>query len=174
MAETSVIVATFDEESKTYQAFSEIKRAAAERQIRINGLTIIHRKLDGSFETRDAAMRQMGGSVIGGLMGSLIGLLAGPIGMLIGWAGGSFVGGLRDAKEILDDQNLFHRITAGMEVGATALIGEVEEETPGVINQIVRKLDGELLRRRTEDVQADIHAEEERRAHHEDGSHASA
>ena len=52
---STIIVATFEDESKTYQAFSEIKRAATEGKLKINGLTIMHRRLDGQFEVRDAA-----------------------------------------------------------------------------------------------------------------------
>jgi uncharacterized membrane protein len=161
MADSTIVVATFSDESKTYQAFSEIKRAAAERKLKINGLTIMHRRLDGQFEVRDAAMKTYGGSITGGLIGSLVGIMGGPLGILLGWGAGSLIGGFRDAREIKEDASLFQRITENMEVGGTALVGELEDEQPYVVDQIVRRLEGELLRRRTEDVEADIHAAEE-------------
>lgn len=161
MAESNIVVATFDDESKTYQAFSEIKRAAAEGKVKINGLTIMHRKLDGQFEVRDAAMKTYGGSIAGGLIGSLVGIMGGPLGILLGWGAGSLIGGFRDVREIKEDTNLFQRITEDMSVGSTVLVGEVENEQPYVIDQIVRKLQGELLRRPTEDVEADIAAAEQ-------------
>lgn len=85
MAESNVIVATFGDESKTYQAFSEIKRIAAKGELKIIGLTIIHRTLEGRFEVRDAAMKVYGGSIAGGLIGSLVGIMGGPLGFLLGW-----------------------------------------------------------------------------------------
>jgi len=160
MADSNIVVATFDDESKTYQAFSVIKRAAVEGKLKINGLTIMHRRLDGQFEVRDAAMKNYGGSIAGGLIGSLVGILGGPLGILLGWGAGSLIGGFRDVREIREDTNLFQRITEDMTVGSTALVGEVENEQPYVIDQIVRKLNGELLRRPTEDVEADIAAAE--------------
>jgi uncharacterized membrane protein len=160
MAGATIVVATFDDESKTYQAFSDIKRAATEGKVKINGLTIMHRRLDGQFEVRDAAMKNFGGSIAGGLIGSLVGILGGPLGILLGWGAGSLIGGFRDAREVMEDRNLFQRITEDMEVGGTALVGELEREEPYVVDQIVRRLDGELLRRRTEDVEADIRAAE--------------
>ncbi|HLU35677.1 MAG TPA: hypothetical protein VKZ61_07885 [Thermomicrobiales bacterium] len=160
MADSNIVVAIFDDESKTYQAFSEVKRAAAEGKLKINGLTIMHRRLDGQFEVRDAAMKNYGGSIVGGIIGSLVGILGGPLGILLGWGAGSLVGGFRDAREILEDRNLFQRITQDMEVGRTVLVGELEDEQPYVVDQIVRRLNGELLRRRTEDVEADIKAAE--------------
>ena len=160
MAESNIVVATFDDESKTYQAFSDIKRAAAQREVKINGLTIIHRTLEGRFEVRDAAMKPLGGSIAGGIIGSLVGILGGPLGVLLGWGAGSLIGGFRDARELKSDQDLFRRLTADMEVGGTALVGELEEETTNVVNQIVRKLGGEVLRRPTVEVEADIAAAE--------------
>lgn len=158
---SNIVVATFDDESKTYHAFSEIKRAAAEGKLKINGLTIMHRRLDGQFEVRDAAMKTYGGSIAGGLVGALVGIMGGPLGILLGWGAGSLIGGFRDAREIRDDANLFQRITENMTVGTTALVGEIENEEPYIVDQIVRRLQGELLRRPTEDVEADIRAAEE-------------
>lgn len=161
MAESNIIVATFEDESKTYQAFSEIKRASLDGQLKINGLTVMHRNLEGSFVVKDAAIRNYGGSITGGIIGSLIGILAGPLGVLIGWAGGAFLGGMRDAREIMSDQNLFRMISKDMNVGDTALIGEVESEKGPAVDQIVRRLGGDLLRRPTDDVEADIRAMEQ-------------
>lgn len=166
MADSNIIVATFDDESKTYQAFSEIKRAAGEGSLKINGLTVMHRNLEGRFEMRDAAMKNFGGSIIGGIIGSLVGILGGPLGILLGWGAGSMIGGFRDAKEIMDDQTLFQRISADMPTGSTALLGEVVEEDENAVNRIVQNLGGELLRRPTDDVEADIRAAE--------GAHQSA
>jgi len=161
MAETNIVVATFEDESRTYQAFSEIKRAAAQGKLKINGMTIMHRTLEGRFEVRDAAMRPYGGAITGGLIGSLVGILGGPLGMLLGWGAGALIGGIRDATEIQSDRTLFQRITEDMTVGSTALVGELEEPDTTVVGQIVRRLGGELLRRPTADVEADITAAKE-------------
>jgi uncharacterized membrane protein len=160
MAESNIIVATFDDEAKTYQAFSEIKRAAAEGELKINGLTVMHRNLEGNFVIKDAAIRNYGGSMTGGIVGSLIGILGGPLGILLGWAGGALIGGMRDAKEIVEDQNLFKILSSDMAVGNTALIGEIEKEKGNAVFQIVRRLGGELMSRPTDDVEADIQAME--------------
>lgn len=160
MAESNIIVATFDDEAKTYQAFSEIKRAAAEGELKINGLTVMHRNLEGNFVIKDAAIRNYGGSMTGGIVGSLIGILGGPLGILLGWAGGALIGGMRDAKEIVEDQNLFKILSSDMAVGNTALIGEIEKEKGNTVSQIVRRLGGELMSRPTDDVEADIQAME--------------
>ncbi len=160
MADSQIIVATFDDESKTYQAFSEIKRASVDGELKINGLTVMHRNLEGNFVIKDAAIRNYGGSITGGIIGSLVGILGGPIGILLGWGAGALIGGIRDAREILGDQNLFKTLSADMQVGNTALIGEIEDEKSTVVDQIVRRLGGVLLRRPTAEVEADVAAME--------------
>jgi uncharacterized membrane protein len=163
MAQSNIVVATFEDESKTYQAFSEIKRAAAQAKVKIEGLTIFHRTLDGRFEVRDAAMRPYGGAMTGGLIGSLVGIMGGPLGVLLGWGAGALIGGIRDANEIQSNRTLFQRLTEDMSVGSTALVGELEETDTNVVTQIVRRLGGELLRRPTAEVEADVEAAEHAR-----------
>lgn len=158
---STIIVATFEDESKTYQAFSEIKRASVEGELKINGLTVMHRNLEGNFVIKDAAIRNYGGSITGGIIGSLVGILGGPLGILLGWGAGALIGGMRDAKEIMSDQNLFKTLSQDMQVGNTALIGELENEKSNTVQQIVRRLGGELMRRPTEDVEADLRAMEQ-------------
>lgn len=158
---STIIVATFDDESKTYQAFSEVKRASVEGKLKINGLTVMHRNLEGNFVIKDAAIRNYGGSMTGGIIGSLVGILGGPLGILLGWGAGALIGGMRDAKEIMDDQNLFKLLSQDMQVGNTALIGEIENEKDNSVQQIIRNLGGELLKRPTEEVEADVRAMEE-------------
>lgn len=157
---STIIVATFEDESKTYQAFSEIKRASQEGGLKINGLTVMHRNLEGNFVIKDAAIRRYGGSITGGILGSLVGILGGPLGILLGWGAGALLGGMRDAKEIMEDQNLFKLLSRDMQVGNTALIGEIENEKGNTVQQIVRRLNGELMMRPTADVEADILAME--------------
>ena len=161
MPDSNILIATFSDESKTYQAFSEIKRAGAQGKLKIQGMTIIHRTLEGRFEVRDAAMKPFGGAIAGGIIGSLVGILGGPLGILLGWGAGSLIGGFRDAQELKSDQTLFQRLTENMDVGTTALVGELEETERYVVDQIVRKLGGELLRRPTAEVEADVLAAEQ-------------
>lgn len=160
MADSNILIATFEDESKTYQAFSEIKRAAGQGKLKIQGMTIVHRTLEGRFEVRDAAMKPFGGAIAGGIIGSLVGILGGPLGVLLGWGAGSLIGGFRDAQELKSDQSLFQRLTENMNAGSTALVGELEENDRYAVDQIVRKLGGELLRRPTTEVEADVLAAE--------------
>lgn len=164
MAEVkNIIVATFPEESKTYQAFSEIKALGTSRQVKLEGLAIVRRGADGRLELPDMASRGYGGSITGGLIGSLIGILGGPLGVLLGWGTGALIGSIRDITEARSDMTLMQHLTEQMEPGDIALIGELEEESTVPINTIVQRLGGEILRRPSEEIERDIELAE--RAH---------
>jgi uncharacterized membrane protein len=156
MAEANIIVATFDEESKTYQAFSEIKQAGAKRELKIESLAIVRRAADGSLQTPELTGQMPGGTLKGGLIGSLIGILGGPLGVLLGWGAGAMVGSLRDASELRSDLSLLQALAEGMNPGNVALIGEVEESSNAVINGIVSRLGGEVLRRPVDEIHREI------------------
>lgn len=160
----NIIVATFPEESKVFQAFSEIKRLGAKREIAIDDLAIVRRGADGRLEMPDIASRGHVGSMAGGLIGSLIGILGGPIGILLGWGTGALIGSLRDASEIRSDLGMLERLSAEMRTGDMALMGEIGEEQPAKVNGIVRKLGGEILRRPADEVERDIAAAREAHA----------
>ena len=156
MAGSNIIVATFPEESKTYQAFSEIKQAGTKRDITIESLAIVRRAQDGSLQTPEITGRMPGGTFKGGLIGSLIGILGGPLGVLLGWGTGAAIGSFRDAREIRSDISLLQALSEGMNPGNIALMGEVEEPSNTVINGIVSRLGGEVLRRPAAEVESEI------------------
>ena len=53
MAQSNIVVATFEDESKTYQAFSEIKRAAAKEGMRFLRECAVERMMLGLTTLRE-------------------------------------------------------------------------------------------------------------------------
>lgn len=156
MAEPNIVVATFDEESKTYQAFSEIRQAGARKHIKVETLAIVRRAADGSLETPEITGHAPAGTFKGGLIGSLVGILGGPLGVLLGWGTGAMIGSIHDANEIRSDFSLLKALSEGMNPGNVALMGEIEEPSNEVVNGIVRRLGGEVLRRPVEEIRREI------------------
>ena len=151
-----ILIATFNEESKTYQAFSEIKKLAATRKIQLEGLAIVRKTDDGRMETPEMINTNQRGALAGGLVGSLVGILGGPLGVLLGWGTGALLGSLRDFNEVRSDISLLQSLSEGMHPGNVALIGEVESTSVNEIRKIIHRLGGELLRRSAADVEEEI------------------
>ncbi len=159
----NIVVATFPEESKTYQAFSEIRQAGARREVSIEAMAIARRAQDGSLQTPEITGRTPGGAFKGGLIGSLVGILGGPLGVLLGWGAGAVLGSIHDTREVRSDLSLLQALSEGMNPGNVALIAEVEEPSNGVINGIVSRLGGEVLRRPVVEIQREIEVAERAR-----------
>jgi uncharacterized membrane protein len=153
---TDIIIATFEEEAKTYQAFSDIKHLAATREIDIEGLVIARKATDGSLETPEVITAGQRGAVVGGVVGSLVGILGGPLGVLLGWGTGALLGSIKDFTDVRSDYSLIQRLTEGMHAGDVAIIGEVDTAAVSRIRQVVTKHGGELLQRAAKDVEDEI------------------
>lgn len=152
----NIIVATFDEDSRTYQAFSEIKQAAGRGEVTIEALAVVRRAADGSLETPEVTGRGPGGTFKGGLIGSLIGILGGPLGILLGWGTGALLGSIHDVREVRSNIGLLRTLSEGMNPGNVALVGEVTETSNTVVNGIVSRLGGEVMRRPVDQVEREI------------------
>ena len=156
MANANIVVATFPEESRTYQAFSEIKQAGSRREISIESMAIVRRAQDGSLQVPEITGKMPGGAFKGGLVGSLVGILGGPLGVLLGWGAGAVIGSIHDTREVRSELGLLQALSEGMHPGNVALMAEVEEPSNAVVNGIVSRLGGEVLRRPVTEIQREI------------------
>lgn len=155
-----VIIMNFDVESQAYQAFSEIKKLYAERQIKGEQMAVVTHTNDGAHQFKINDFLDFTGSdhtSKDSLIGMVIGILGGPLGVLLGWFAGSLIGATQDAKEIQGAQSIFQFMTEKIEVGQTGLmlIGDEEDNRP--LNHLVmNELGGEITRLEYEDVTAEI------------------
>jgi hypothetical protein len=74
----------------------------------------------------------------GGLIGLLIGIIGGPLGMLIGSASGFCLGSLSDPGDIDETESALGAISSSVQVGRTALLAVVSELNPEVIDAACR------------------------------------
>lgn len=125
----NVIIVIFQEESKTYQALSELKT-------RIGSSTVVEagilKKVGGSVVVKDGYRwnTDIGSKwATGGLIGGLIGVLVGPLGMLLGASIGMMVGGISEInKQQLDRMGLIHEVSARLDEGNLALVAIADEQ----------------------------------------------
>ncbi len=95
----NVVLVNYRVESEAYQALSELKRESVNANYTISQAMIVKR-VGGRLSVMDGFVN--GGATgddtwRGGLLGGLIGILGGPIGVLLGGSVGMLVGGAVDA-----------------------------------------------------------------------------
>ena len=170
----NVLVVTFGEDPENdrnaYQALTDLKQLDSQDQIKITGAAVITRDGDGRVDVKsDVGEDPYVGTASGGVLGLLVGIIGGPLGMLIGGAYGMLVGSLFDIDEVDTTESVLGEISKQVKPARTALLAEVTEQSPEVIDAAMARLGGEVLRRPTIDVEDEIAAaqEAERRAEDE-------
>jgi len=157
-----VLTVNFDEDSKAYEALTTVKELDAQGQIRLIGGAVVLREEDGRVVTKDAVGDAgLEGTASGGIIGLLIGILGGPLGVIIGGAEGVLIGSLFDLSRVDETQSVLTSISQSVRVGHTALLVEVDEQSPEVIDSAMARLGGSVERKSLDEVKVEIAAAED-------------
>ena len=104
------------------------------------------------------------------MIGGLVGLLSGPIGVLLGETAGMLIGDAVDNKNKHDSQDLIERVAQRLEEGDMALIMSVEEADEGILdhmlvkyNTIIVRFDAEAIAKEVEEAEKRARARAKRR-----------
>ncbi|MDT2673650.1 DUF456 domain-containing protein [Enterococcus dongliensis] len=158
--EKRVIVMNFDLESKAYEAFSKAKRLHMNKAFKGEQMAVVHHSNDGEHKFMIEDFLDFTGSnksSTGGLIGMMVGILGGPIGILLGWFTGGMIGATQDAKEVRQATGVFEFLIDKIGEGDTALLLIAEEEDNRPLNQLIMmELGGEITRLDYDEVEADV------------------
>jgi uncharacterized membrane protein len=153
----NVISVSFDPDNNAYAALTALKELDAQGQLRLESAAVIARTDDGQIVVKDnVGSVDYAGAASGGILGLLIGILGGPLGVLIGGTYGLMVGSLLDLDEAERSDSALSQMSASARPGRTALLAEVDEQSPEVVDAAMEPLGGSVLRRSADDVEAEI------------------
>jgi uncharacterized membrane protein len=153
----NVIVVSFEDDPSAYEAMTKLKELDNQHQLDLRAAAIIVRHEDGQLEIKDeVADAGISGTASGGILGLLIGVLFGPFGVLIGGATGLLIGSLFDLDDDDDTESVLADISRYARAGHSTLLAEVSEPSSEVIDTAMSQLGGEVLRRPSADVEAEI------------------
>ena len=158
----NVVVVGFTDPSKAYQALSVLKKCDADGRIGLISAAVVERTPDGTLRTPEGA-DNLGpvGMASGSLLGMLIGVLGGPVGVLVGWGSGALVGGAFDIDRLDKSDEALTVLGRAIPPGSTAVMATVSEPAVEVIDGEMAKLGGEVTRRPVYEVVAELEAAEE-------------
>ena len=162
----NVLVVTFGEnpenDKNAYQALTDLKQLDSQDQVKITGAAVITRDGSGRVDVKsDVGEDPYVGTASGGVIGLLVGIIGGPLGMLLGGAYGMLVGSLFDIDEADTTESVLGEISKQVQPNRTALLAEVSEQSPEVVDAAMARLGGEILRRPAVDVEEEIAVAEE-------------
>jgi uncharacterized membrane protein len=174
----NVLVVTFGEDAEkdqnAYQALTDLNQLDSQGQIEIAGAAVITRDPDGRVDVKsEVGDAPYAGTASGGIIGLLIGIIGGPLGVLIGGTYGMLVGSLFDIDDVETTESVLSEISKQVQPTRTAVLAQVTEESPDVIDAAMARLGGQVMRRPVFEVEQEIAAAQdaqrkaEREAHSE-------
>jgi uncharacterized membrane protein len=161
-APNNVIVVGFAQDERAYEALTALKQLAQQQQVQVEGVAVVARGEDGRIEVKDQVSDDSYfGTASGGLVGLIIGVLGGPLGVLIGGATGVLIGSLFDMADLDDTDSVLSEMSKAVQPGRTALLAQVVEQSPEVVDTAMARLSGTVVRRPVYAVEAEMAAAED-------------
>jgi uncharacterized membrane protein len=158
----SVVVVGFDENAKAYESLSKLKSLSDQQQLTARSAAVVERDENGKLQIKDSFEADTGVATTGGgLVGMLLGVIAGPYGMLLGLTGGALAGGSFELRHGDDEDEVLTRINAAINPGHTVLVAQVNEPTIEVLDKAMGELGGVVIRKSEADVLTELDAAED-------------
>jgi uncharacterized membrane protein len=158
----NVLAVNFDDDTKAYAALTSLKQLDEQGQLKLGEAAVVLRHEDGYIETKEQiGDTEFAGTATGGIVGLIVGVLGGPLGILIGGYTGLLVGSLFDMDETDHTESALSDIARSVRPGHPALIAVATEQSPEVLDAAMKTLDGTIVRRNLDEVLAEIAAAED-------------
>jgi uncharacterized membrane protein len=162
----NVLLVTFgpdpSKDPNAYQALTDLKTLDSQKQVEVVEAAVIERDLDGHLNVKSETGDQgYIDTTTGGVLGVLIGVLGGPVGVLVGGAAGLLAGTAADEDASDEKESVLEDISKNLHPTRTAVITQVSEPSPEVIDTAMARVGGSVLRRPVDDVEAEIAAAED-------------
>ena len=148
-----------ENDTSAYQALTELKQLDSQGQIEIAGAAVITRDREGRVEVKtEIANDTYLGTASGGTIGLLLGIIGGPLGMLLGGTYGVLVGSLFDIDDAATTESVLAEISKQVQPARTAVLAQVTEQSPEVVDTAMARLGGDVMRRPAFEVEQEIAA----------------
>ncbi len=158
----NVIVLSVARTEQAEDALRGLRRLHDTDEVQLEVAAVVERTADGRIEVRDPAEEfHLRATAAGGVVGALIGLLTGPMGLLIGGATGAAVGSLVDVADAENADQLLHVFGQIVRPGSAATIAVAYERSPVAVDRLASDLGATVLRRPRADVEREIVEAEE-------------
>jgi len=150
-----MIVVVFDDEAKVNKGADALKELDREGTVSVYSGAIVQKNQNGTVSMLDARdewpIRAVGGTAIGGL----IGLLGGPVGVVLGASSGAIIGGFSDLYRAGVSADFLDDATSTLSPGKYALVADISEDYVVPLDIRMEQLGGQVFRTRKRYVEED-------------------
>lgn len=159
----SVVVALFDDGGEAYGAYTELKAAASGPGYLVAEAAIMTKE-DGNMKVVDRFAADPGANGERrrwGSVGALVGLLGGPMGMLLGGGFGTLVGTMVENDDAVRDASVIDIIAGKLYDGDTVIVMLAQEGPGRPLDKILGKHTDYVVRRDAATVVEEVEELEE-------------
>lgn len=151
-----MIVVVFNNETKAYQGKTALQQLENEGNIALYASAVVLKHADGSVDVKDQDVAPPLGSFTGTAIGSLIGILGGPVGFGIGAASGLVLGGYVDVDNARVSEDYLDDVARALTPNKVALVAQVDEDWTTPLDTRMEAIGGIVFRRALSDVQDQV------------------
>ena len=137
----NVVVSIFEVESEAYQAITELKNHK-ELKTSVMSEAVLVDKKNGYYTILDNFVIEpdsLDDMARGGLIGMCVGILGGPLGMLLGASVGSFSGVVSETDKTDEGASMLEQMILKLSDDTIAIIGLAEEKDESEIDALLSK-----------------------------------
>lgn len=113
-----------------------LEELADGRGIELRAGAVVARRVDGGWDLPEETEKFLyRGTITSGALGALIGMLAGPVGLVVGATAGLLVGSSVEIGDAQKVESMIHALPRLIPPGTTAVIADVNEADPVTVDR---------------------------------------
>lgn len=144
----NVLAVLFKNESEGFQAMTELRQNAVTEEYAVLQMALVKRE-GKDFVVKDtfgSGIKTGEGMAVGGLLGAFLGILGGPLGVLLMGSYGAMVGGIAGSVENVDNAAMIEAVAEKLQDGEAALIAVAEEKEEAILDAEFGKYETTIMR----------------------------
>jgi len=143
---SQIIVVSFMQEAKAIQALDKLSALESLGELTIYEKTMIRKKENGQYEILTQDGFKGWETLTAMAVGAILGILAGPLGFVIGLYTGGAVGLVSEIREDNFEADFIAKLEGGADVGTVSIIAEVDENSNLIVDNAMKKMGAEVSR----------------------------
>jgi uncharacterized membrane protein len=137
---TSLIVASFPNEAQAIAASHKLVELESHGAITVYEKAILKKDTNGETAALQTDTSDGLRTIAGLALGGFVGVLAGPVGLVVGMISGTATGALLESRYINFSDDFISKVDKQLQPGTVAIVGEIYESNPAIVDNALESL----------------------------------